>query len=267
MPSVRLRCRQIAEALGVAWTAPERRGPVPESALHGRDLFVLVKASIDHRRLRERGRVVWDVLDTLPPADGIDAYITSTRVAARMLHPFRVPTYTVPQHHCNVEERPLEPDPVRGHLVWIGSTEWLPPDLAAQGVRIHHANDLPFDQIRARYADADVLINARRFDYATAPAYFLHTALNAGIKVINAVGYGLPSVTEWEPWIDEIGVGCTIACAAGEGPAVARRLLQDRAQYEALRARCLERASAYALSSIASRYQRVLEEIASLPRP
>jgi hypothetical protein len=265
LPSVQMRCRQIAEAIGAAWTAPSAPGdrwrPSAES-LEGRDLFVLVKATVDVRELAARGRIIWDVLDAAPPRTHIDAYLTSTQIVSRLLGPHRA-AYAIPQHHCNAGETFLSPDRTRGRMVWIGAAEWLPEELAHQGVEVHTVGALDGEALAVLYGRADVLVNARRFDARMPSLHLFHTVLNAGIKVINAVGFGLPSVTEWEPWVDEIGVGCTEVCAPGEAAACARRLLQSADRYQALRDRCREAADRYSLRSAAASYVRMLEEVAA----
>src|SRR6266542_1056791 len=240
--SVQKRCREVAEAIGAAWTAPQTgsawpTGEVPSADLVGRNIFVLVKASVDRRELQNRGHIIWDVLDRAPPREHIDAYLTSTPLASRLLGPY-VPTYTIPHHHCNVSGVFACTNRMRGRILWIGSPEWQPDDLTQHNVELHTVGGATTDNAEL-YRRADLLLNARRFIPESASAYLLHTVLNSGMKAINAIGFGVPSVTEWEPWIDDIASGCTVACAPGKALVAARQLLQDSAQYNRIRENCI----------------------------
>lgn len=271
MGSVQMRCCQIAEAIGASWTSPAKPGSnwhgdeVPEAEIDGRDIFVLVKNYMDRRGLFERGYVIWDVLDDGPPRDYIHAYVTSTRLVAELLGPSR-PVYVIPHHHCNTENILLTPSRMRARMLWIGSSLWLPDELIEQGVETHVISSMGHEDLANLYSRADVLINARRFNAKSPGRYWLHTILNSGMKVINAVGFGIPSVTEWEPWVAEVAPGCSLICAPGDAVRTARELLQNGEMYETLRKRCLDAAVMYSLDAVAKMYLQALANMVSTVR-
>ena len=267
--SVQVRCQQIADAIGARWTAPDKpggewqNGSIPERELDGRDLFVLVKSwRVDRCALRARGRVIWDVLDDWPPYENVDALFVGSKSAERGLTG-QLPTYVVPPHHCNLRNRVVAPDRKRGRITWIGSEQWLPKDLVNSSVNVHTILCASAESLESMYGEADLLLNVRRRDEANEKHYVRHTALNPGTKLINAVGFGIPSVTEWEPWVEEVAPGCTAICEPGDGLATAARVLQDDQLYERMRLNCLKTAAAYSIETIAGRYVEALEHVAA----
>lgn len=266
--SVRKRCQEIADAIGAAWTAPNKPGAAWQlnqpgaEELEGRDIFVLVKTPVDRHVLQQRGHVIWDVVDLVPPRAHVDWYLTSTQVTASLLSP-QIPVRTIPHHHSNLSGLAPSPDRLRGRMLWIGSPEWFPESLAAQGIEMQSVSDRSAEEVAALYHRADLLVNVRHFDPSRPNRHFVHSVLNSGMKLINAIGFGVPSVTEWEPWVDEFPQGCTLVCGADDAAQAARELLQNASLYNAIREQCLAVAPRYSLASAAEGYCRLFAELAA----
>src|SRR5580698_7092684 len=84
MASVQIRCVDVAKRLGCAYHHGARRADqVPE----GYDIFVCVKAELwpaEYAKLARRGKVVWDIIDLLPPRDHIAAYLASNSLTQKL---------------------------------------------------------------------------------------------------------------------------------------------------------------------------------------
>ncbi|MBK6395522.1 MAG: hypothetical protein IPF73_13215, partial [Betaproteobacteria bacterium] len=165
---MRIRCRQVARALGCDYLLG---GPAPHAIPPGKDVFVLVKWGGDRAALRRRGVVIWDVIDGLPPVDGVDKYVYSTAAARG-----------VPPAPCRPRARRGHPAPplqrrradANGdRILWIGGIEWL-PRLAGSGVTIVDSTGLSTGELAEAYRSARVLVNLRRVER---PQDLLHCRL------------------------------------------------------------------------------------------
>jgi len=248
---VRIRCRQVAHALGCDYVLG---GLAPHAIPPGKDVFVLVKWGGDRAALRRRGVVIWDVIDGLPPVDGVDKYVYSTAAAREFLRPRvgHAPGEVIPHHHCNVDRADANGD----RILWIGGIEWLPA-LAGSGVAIVDSTGLSVGGLAEAYRSARVLVNLRRVERAQD---VLHCRLASGIKLINAIGFGLPSLCPDEPAYREIGPDCMLLTDAANLASTLERLLRDPALEQALRSNARARAELYHLDAIAERYARMLSE-------
>ena len=251
LPSVRIRCRQVAHALGCDYVFG---GIAPHAIPPGKDVFVLVKWGGDRAALRRRGVVIWDVIDGLPPVDGVDKYVYSTAAAREFLRPRvgHAPGEVIPHHHCNVDRVDADGD----RILWIGGIEWLPA-LAGSGVAIVDSTGLSAGALAEAYRSARVLVNLRRVERAQD---VLHCRLASGIKLINAIGFGLPSLCPDEPAYREIGPDCMLLTDAANIASTLDRLLGDPVLEQALRSNARARAELYHLDAIAERYARMLSE-------
>jgi hypothetical protein len=250
-PSVRIRCQQVARALGCDYLLDSN---VPRTIPTGKDVFVLVKWRGDRAALRRRGAVIWDVIDDLPPVDEVDAYLYSTEYAREFLKP-RVgdaPGHVIPHHHCNFGRV----DATGSQVLWIGGIEWL-PRFDATCVEVVDATGLGVEALAAAYRNARVVLNLRRVERA---ADVLHCRLGSGIKLINAIGFGLSSLCSDEPAYREIGPDCMLPVDTETLPETLDRLLNDAGLERALRANARARAERYHLDTIAARYAQWLGE-------
>ncbi|MEO8486156.1 MAG: hypothetical protein ABI585_07425 [Betaproteobacteria bacterium] len=251
LPSVRIRCQQIARSLGCDYLLQPL---APQAIPPGKDVFVLVKWQGDRAALRRRGVVIWDVIDSLPPVDGVDKYLYSTACAREFLRPRvgHAPGDVIPHHHCNVDRVAAE----GVEVLWIGGIEWL-PTLEGSGLRVLDSTGLTLDALAAAYRSARVLLNLRRVER---PQDVLHCRLASGIKLINAIGFGLPSLCSDEPAYREIGPDCMLLTDAAGMRSTLEMLLGDTALEQELRSRARARAELYHLDAIVARYARMLGE-------
>lgn len=249
LPSVRIRCQQVARALDCDFLLDS---PAPGEVPTGKDVFVLVKWHGDRTALRRRGVVIWDVIDDLPPVDGVDAYLYSTEHARAFLAP-RVgaaPAHVIPHHHCNVERVGASGD----EILWIGGIEWMPA-FDTTRVRVVDTTALTVEAVAAAYRRARVVLNLRRVERAPD---VLHSRLASGIKLINAIGFGLPSLCSDEPAYREIGPDCMLLADATAVADTLDRLLGDPVLERTLRANARARAERYHRDAIAARYAQLL---------
>jgi hypothetical protein len=253
-PSVRIRCLQIAAALGCQSSVAHRGRALPDDAA----ALVLVKYRGALDALIGRAPIVWDVIDDVPPTHGVDCYLFSTAHARDRLRdrlPPRARTAVIPHHHCNVAR--LDTRASRGRDVYfVGGAHWTPalPELAFQAV---DTTAITLAELREVYARAHVLLNLR----VDTPAAHAHGQLASGIKLINAIGFGVPSVSSREPAFDEIGAACTRYATAATAAGEVRRLQTDRALYDATCAALSARAERYHLDTIAGAYRALLASL------
>lgn len=251
LPSVRIRCEQVARALGCDFLLDSSP---PTAIAAGKDVFILVKWRGDRIALQRRGVVIWDVIDDLPPVDGVDAYLYSTEYAHEFLKPRvgNAPGHVIPHHHCNFERI----DAAGDQVLWIGGIEWL-PRFDATRIRVVDATGLDTGALAAAYRSARVVLNLRRVERA---GDVLHCRLASGIKLINAIGFGLPSLCSDEPAYRAIGPDCMLPADATTMTETLDRLLGDAGLEQALRAHARARAERYHLDTIAARYAQLLGE-------
>jgi glycosyltransferase involved in cell wall biosynthesis len=159
--------------------------------------------------------------------------------------------YVVPHHHCNVDRVPAAGDAV----LFVGGVHWR-PELGVP-FEIVDTTAIALPALRAAYARAHVLVNLR----VDSPAAAAHARLASGIKLINAIGFGVPSVSAREPAYDEIGPDCTLFATPATAADAIRTLQRDPALHAELRRRCLARADAYHLDAICARYREVLADV------
>lgn len=251
LPSVRIRCQQVASALGCDYLLDS---PAPREVPADKDVFVLVKWRGDRLALRRRGVVIWDVIDDLPPVDGVDAYLYSTEYARAFLEP-RVggaPGHVIPHHHCNFERVGASGD----QILWIGGIEWV-PRFDVTRVKVVDSTGLAVEEVAAAYRSARVVVNLRRVERAQD---VLHCRLASGIKLINAIAFGLPSLCSDEPAYREIGSDCMLLADLATVSETLDRLLGDAALERTLRANARARAERYHRDAIAARYAQLLAD-------
>ena len=168
------------------------------------------------------------------------------------------PVHVIPHHHSNFEN---DPNPVRGPktVLWMGTRKWY-PSLDGVEHEFVETTGLTLAEIHHHYRRADILVHHRN---AGPARYVEHVRLNPGAKLINAIGYGLPSISPAEPAFEEIGVQCTILATSGEVGRWVRELKRSTTLYDEIRGRCIARAPAYSLDRVAAQYADLLESIAN----
>ncbi|HVU37323.1 MAG TPA: hypothetical protein VHC95_03245 [Opitutales bacterium] len=260
LPSSQIRCLDIARRLGCDWVLGiDLVQKIPEKY----SVFVCVKPSFardEIAALAKRGKIVWDIVDEIPPRDHIAVYLASTVAAQEIFHRFgRVEI--IPHHHCNVENLPNPPDLRRP--AWIGSCHWRP--------RFHGIDHDYYDVLNMQRTD---VVRAHRkigigLNFRTNQPYQhrlehqrllrnFHVAINSGIKLINCLAFGTPSVSAREPAYCEIAPECTIFSTLAKCAHWVKALQADTGLYNELRRKCLRKAPRYHLDVIAEKYRRLL---------
>jgi glycosyltransferase involved in cell wall biosynthesis len=91
--------------------------------------------------------------------------------------------------------------------------------------------------------------------------YDFHVALNSGIKLINCLGFGTPSVSADESAYREIGEDCTIFSEPAQCAQWVRELQINDALYGKLRKNCLLKSKRFHLDTIAMEYKKLLQSL------
>lgn len=252
--SVRIRCVQIAEALGIDYVLDTTSlDDVP----HSKSVFVCVKPGLstnDLVDLSQRGLILWDVHDEMPPSNLVNTYIVGSGRAESLIRPFGT-TVIIPHHHCNFSGRRNRPHKLP-EPIWLGRPYWFPPELTGLAQMIN-ANEMCLEEIIATYRNMGLAVNARRETEGTS----LHIDLNDGGKLLNCFGFGIPSVSYQEPAYAEFGDGATIFCTAETVVEVIRSLIGDEPLRARLSEEAFERGRPFHIAKIAPRYKELLEVI------
>jgi hypothetical protein len=213
--------------------------------------------------LAKRGVVIWDIIDAMPPKDGVDLYLASTRSVQRNFRDFGRVEY-LPHHHCNRSSTPNSPRNRKPG--WIGGRHWHP---ALQGFPYQkfYVEGMTQNQVVRTLRKIGIGLNFRneglwRDQRHPGKLYYdFHVALNSGIKLINCLGFGIPSISGDEPAYQEIGAGCTIFSSQQDCAHWVRELQSNNRLYERLRRECLRNAAAFHLDAIAEKYRRLFQSL------
>jgi hypothetical protein len=256
LASVQIRCVDIATRLGCRYLLNVSR--LDQIGELDFDIYVCVKtvrlSAADIRRLGRNAKVIWDIIDDSPPPyDHLARFLASTnRVAA--LHKSYGEVEVIPHHHCNFSGLPNDPQLRRAG--WVGHAEWY-PDLSHVEHDAYDARRMAREEIVACYRKIGIGLNLRARNARTEN----HLLYGAGVKLINCIGFGIPSVSSHEAAYEEIGPECTVFAGVNQAPAEIDRLCADEEWYQQLRARCLEKAGAFHIDAIAARYWRYFESL------
>ena len=245
--SVRIRAVEIAEALncrcslGANWAHD-----IPEARA-----FVCVKPLFWPGQLAElgkRGKIIWDVVDNLPPREGVDVYLTSSGFARDLLREYGR-TAMIPHRHRNFSGEPNHQGIRRP--CWIGSAYWRPA-LPGLDHDAYFTDHMTAQQVAEAHRRTGIGLNFRK----PAASHDIHAALNSGIKLINCIGYGIPSVSADEPAYREFGAHCTIFAELEDCAKWVRELQNNDSLFNDLRQKCIERASLFHINTIAEHYRQ-----------
>ena len=276
MASVQIRCVDVAKRLGCAYHLGARRSSqLPE----GYDAFVCVKTELwpgEYAQLARRGKVVWDIIDLPPPREHIAAYLASNSLTQELFEDHgRVEV--IPHYHCNFTGQPNRPGLRRP--VWVGAQHWMPSLTGfaydafgvegltrVQVVRIFRQTGIGLNLriARAQYNPPRRFIgltDPRRRAEALRNFFDFHLAVNSGIKLINCLGFGVPSLSSDEPAYREFAPECTIFSSLKNCAKWVRALQQDKALYNDLRKKCLQKAGDFHIDTIAARYKLFLQSL------
>ncbi len=264
--SVQIRCVDLAQRLGCDFLLDAgTAAAIPDRYT----VFVCVKPRLRAKELRQlarRGQVVWDIIDAFPPREDVAVYVASNSLTQELFDDYgRVEV--IPHHHCNFEGRPNPPDLRRP--VWLGSRHWL-PSLRGFAHDTHFIGGLTREDVVKIFRQTGIGLNlrGRKLLRAQAPRpagklrwrrvrdqFDFHIAINSGIKLINCIGFGIPSISSDEPAYHEMGANCTIFSTLRDCPRWVRALQQDDDLYRELRRCCLRRARRFHIDGIAEKYR------------
>jgi hypothetical protein len=271
--AVQIRCVDIARRLGCDFKLGVRSAEqIPDHY----SVFVCMKTHlpVDHvRRLAQIGTVVWDIIDHVPPRENIGVYLASSRLAKHLFKDYgRVEL--IPHHHCNFEGTPNAPE--NRQPAWIGARHWL-PKLKGFDYETHFVEGMSREDVVRAFRRTGIGLNlrgreslpgivlrrvgamkAREVKRATVNLFNLHLAINSGIKLINCMGFGIPSVSDDEPAYHEIGEKCTIFCNRKNCSKWVNALKADDSLYLEIRQRCLRKAKQFHIDTIANKYKTLL---------
>jgi len=263
LASVQIRAVDIAARLGCPCLADVHYArEVPEKY----SVFVCVKplfAPGQLQTLARRGKVVWDIIDTLPPKEDVAVYLTSTQTTKEIFaHYGRMAM--IPHYHCNFEGTPNPPDLRRP--AWIGYRQWLPP-ISGFDFDVYDVKNMTRADVVRAHRHIGIGLNLRgpgrpraskheQKNFAT-----FHIGVNSGIKLINCLGFGIPSVSGHEPAYEEFGKNCTLYTTPRYCAKWVRELQNDEALYLTLRRHCLRQGAKFHIDAIAQKYKTLLHSL------
>jgi len=249
-PSVRIRCQDIATHLGCDQLySVTNADDVPARY----STFICVKAKLNQGeicKLAARGRVIWDILDSPPPKIGIAVYLASTQTIRATFSDYgRIEI--IPHHHCNFENVLNPPDLRRPG--WVGTLAWH-PRLAGVDHDTYDVRHMKRLDVVNVYKRIGIGLNVR---CETSEA-ITHTKFTSGIKLINCLGFGIPSISSREPAYFEVDPNCTIFADLADIRYWVDRLQVDDDLYSELRRKCVLESMKYHIATIAKQYLTLL---------
>jgi hypothetical protein len=254
LPSVLVRCVDIATQLGCEhWLNVKSAEEVPDRYA----AFFCIKPLLDADeldKLAARGRVIWDIID-FPPLDtkAISFYLASTFTARDFFRRLGV-IEVIHHHHCNISGVPGFPEHRRPG--WIGHPYWCPnvPNLMFDR---YNALGMNRNDVVKAHRQIGIGLNLRSHNIG----HDFHAFINSGIKLINCIGFGLPSVSAGETPYLELDTGFTLFTDEQDCAKSVRRLQNDHGLYRELRQACIANAERFHLCAIADRYQKLIEAL------
>jgi hypothetical protein len=251
--SVRIRCVEMANRLGCKY---HLRSRLTETVMEQYRVFVCVKPRLwsgQLEKLARRGMVVWDIVDEAPPKEHVARYLTSSEYA-REIFSAHGRVEMIPHRHCNFSGEPNPPENRRP--AWIGHQQWHPPmpGVAHDQYFVEH---LTSQAVWQAYRKTGVGLNLR----IPGRKHEFHVAINSGIKLINCMGYGIPSISSDEPAYREFGDDCTIFSTPKGCAKWVKALQSDDDLYHELRRNCLRRAPQFHIDSSVAKYQSLLQSL------
>lgn len=278
MASVQVRCVDIASRLGCDYLLNVHDlKDVPNR--YAAYFCVKPDLTLDGvKRLSKRGKIIWDIIDGGPPPDFVSIYLASTNIASELFASYgRI--QVVPHHHCNFGGRPNSPH--QRTPAWIGARHWE-PKLAGFRYDVHFVEGSQQAEVVSAHRRMGIGLNFRcksGFMERTWPAllhlaispqkrlrlerdlYNFHLAVNSGIKLINCLGFGVPSVSGDEPAYCEIDNKCTYFSSPSQCARKVRALMHDDALYMQLRKHCLREAPKYHIDAIVQKYRKLIADL------
>ena len=197
--------------------------------------------------------MIWDIINSIPPKHGISIYLASTQKVKGIFDRFgRVEV--IPHHHCNFDGV-SNPSECR-RPGWIGTLHWY-PQLNGFEHDIYNASGMSAADVAKAYRQIGIGLNLR----AERPKSNFHVEVNTGIKLINCIGFGIPSISSDEPAYREVGEHCTIFSDINQCAHWIHELQNDGRIYQTLRENCQAESSKYHISSILNKYTSLIASL------
>ena len=254
LASIKIRCRDVVERLGGCF---HYSAASVDELPSGYKLYWCVKpdfgiAGIE--KIKKRGTaVVWDILDDSPPQSGIERYVTSTH-AAKAAFEHLGPVTVIPHHHCNMDGYENVQSPEK--IAYIGNEHWY-PELQGIAHERYFIHGWTREQVVAAYRNVGIAINLRKSSLLAAQ----HVQMNSGIKLINCLGFGIPSVSAEEPAYREIAPECTIFTDVDGCADVLEALKRNQDFYIEMKSRCLQRSNEFHIDQIVNKYRMLIKSL------
>ena len=252
-PSVQIRAIDVATRLGTpVYIEPYSAEEIPRSF----QIFVCVKPAVNPKLIEDlskRGVVVWDIVD-VPPPPSAQVCIASTREAQRMFASKKRRVDLIRHHHCNFEGWPRP----RGRRPgWIGSRHWK-PELRGVDYDYYDVRKMSQTDVISAHRKIGIGLNLR----SEHPDATAHAKLSSGIKLINCLGFGIPSISNTEAGYIEIGDGCTIYCDNNSECGRLISFLQDEPEYYATLAKnAAALGQEFTIGKTVERYRALLKSL------
>lgn len=254
LSSVKIRCVDLAQYIGCDYQVNVHS--VDEiSPKYKAYICVKAKLSLDElENLSRRGLIVWDIIDRPPPeCAAIKNFIASTaRIRAMFSHLGRVEV--IPHYHCNLSSVPNAPNIRRPG--WIGHGEWY-PDFGELDHDAYDVRGMNREEVAQCYRRIGIGLNIR----SQTDRVYLHGLFNSGIKLINCIGFAIPSVSGFEPAYQEFGDGCTVFSGPRDCALWVQQLQADDRIYNTMRERCIEQSERFHISTISQQYKNFIESL------
>jgi len=160
----------------------------------------------------------------------------------------------IPHHHCNFDGIPNPPAFRRPG--WIGTKHWY-PKMEGFDHDVYSVRQMNALNVASSYRQIGIGLNLR----AERPESAFHIKINTGIKLINCIGFGIPSISSDEPAYREIGESCTIFAGLKDCAHWVTQLQNDEQLYHKIRENCLLNSSKFHISSILKKYEVLITSL------
>ena len=254
LPSVRYRCVEVAEALGCDYILNvDSLEKIPAN----KDIFICVqpRLKVEHMELlSKRGTIVWDIHSggfKNSFKQFIDYYLVETK-AARIAFNDLKNVCVIPPHHMNFSNSFNSLD-MCGEITWLGNEKFMhkfnDPRVVAYTYHNKRGNE-----IATIYRKTSIMVNMR----CNPRENQFYIRVNPGIKLINCIGFGIPSISEPEPAYLEHAPECTIFSTLQDLPYWISRLEKDKQLYSRLRDNCIKSANKFSLKNVIKYYRNFI---------
>jgi len=89
----------------------------------------------------------------------------------------------------------------------------------------------------------------------------LHLDLNSGVKLLNFMSYGVPSISDYEPAYLELAPECTIFSTLNDLPEISKELQGNNDLYNKIRNTCLQYRDKFHINNIIKEYKKLFDSL------